>query len=468
LLSLCCAAPALAQYTLETDNLQLAFAENGDLLQATACLPDCASVEAHRHAFGDPLLAFTSFATEAFTLTPRVVDDVTELLFEGESAGSRRLWRNPANGFALQLETRGAERLDLAASAGLRSPPGAAGFGLWLEQSRYLLLEDRAVEQIGLDEPPADVVTSDWSGFRNRFWAVLVKPQTPLPLQFAATVSDPALVLATDPGQLSTLSLYLGPIEPQALHNADPELENLMYAGLWFWLRWICQGLYWLLGVIHALVPHWAAAIVLLSVAVGILMRPLSRIADRLQDQVQRTEATLAPDLAQIKRDYKGAEQSEQMIALYKKHGVHPLYSLKSLAGVAVIIPVFIGAFDMLAENIWLAEQSWWWIRDLARPDALAALPFTLPFFGGQFNALPFIMTGFSVLASSLHRHEAMTPAALRKHRINLALMALAFLALFYTFPAGMVLYWTTNNALSVIKYAWRNWRGQRKEAATP
>jgi YidC/Oxa1 family membrane protein insertase len=174
---------------------------------------------------------------------------------------------------------------------------------------------------------------------------------------------------------------------------------------------------------------------------------------------VHRTEAKLAPELNEIRRNYRGEEQAAKVIALYKTHRVHPLYSLKSLVGVAVVIPVFIGAFDMLAENIWLDGRTFLWIDDLSRPDHLLRLPFEIPFFGAWFNLLPFLMTGLSVLASALHRHDAMDDASFGRHKRNLVLMALAFLLLFYTFPAGMVLYWTTNNLLSVIKYGWRKAR---------
>jgi YidC/Oxa1 family membrane protein insertase len=83
-------------------------------------------------------------------------------------------------------------------------------------------------------------------------------------------------------------------------------------------------------------------------------------------------------------------------------------------------------------------------------------LPFDLPFFGDYLNLLPFIMTGFSFIASKMHSHPAMDAAQQRKHSRNLVLMSLAFLVLFYTFPAGMVLYWTTNNLISVIKALWK------------
>ena len=141
---------------------------------------------------------------------------------------------------------------------------------------------------------------------------------------------------------------------------------------------------------------------------------------------------------------------------MYKEEGVHPLYSLKSLMGVFVVIPVFIGAFDMLAENIHLSGESFLWIADLSHADAFMALPFSLPFFGGYLNLLPFIMTGFSFIASKLHSHPSMDAAMQRKQSRNLVFMSLGFLILFYTFPAGMVLYWTTNNLISVIKMAWK------------
>jgi len=134
---------------------------------------------------------------------------------------------------------------------------------------------------------------------------------------------------------------------------------------------------------------------------------------------------------------------------------VHPLYSLKGLVGVAIVVPVFIGAFNMLAENIHLLNTGFLWITDLSRPDGLFELPFAVPFFGNELNALPFLMTGLSVAASSLHKPLA-TDAGLRKKQLrNMLLLAVAFFVLFYTFPAGMVLYWTTTNLISVVKCLW-------------
>ena len=329
-----------------------------------------------------------------------------------------------------------------------------------------MVFDDSSVESIGFDEDePAGFASEDWFGFRNRFWTAMVLPAAEMSITpvTGESIQDARIGLATaQPGQHLTLDLYLGPIEPEALSGAAAELENLMYSGLWFWLGWICQALYHLLNAIALAVPTWGLAVMVLSLIVGILMRPLNRIADRLQDQVREIDMRLAPLLAEIKKNHKGAEQSEKIIAMYKDAGVHPLYSLKGLAGVLVVIPVFIGAFNMLAENIHLSGESFLWIADLSNPDAFLELPFQIPFFGEYLNLLPFIMTGFSVAASKLHSHPALDAAQQRKQSRNLVMMSVGFLVLFYTFPAGMVLYWTTTNLVSVIKTL-RKKRGQSK-----
>ena len=271
---------------------------------------------------------------------------------------------------------------------------------------------------------------------------------------------DAELRLAANEANADSIStdnwaVYLGPVEPGTLRSANPELSGVLYAGLWFWLRWICFALYYILSWIGTVIPSWGLAVMALSLTVNILMRPLSRIADRFQQQVHETEARLAPELQRIKKEFKGEQQAEEILALYKTERVHPLYSLKSLLGVAVVIPVFIGAFDMLAENIHLLNASFVWIADLSRPDALMRMPISLPFFGPDLNLLPFLMTGLSTVASVLHNPPALNAQLRKKQVYNMVLLATGFFALFYTFPAGMVLYWTTSNLISVIKSIW-------------
>ncbi|HEY5776807.1 MAG TPA: YidC/Oxa1 family insertase periplasmic-domain containing protein [Xanthomonadales bacterium] len=459
---------AMAEVSVDTDSLRLQFNGRGDLLRAEACFPACSEHDAKVRLLsaGQGMLVFEAEETEEVQVSRITENSLTTLSFSDLSGAVLRRWQIPDKGWKISVTASAVSKAMLMSGEEFRPLP-SSGFGDLLEQTRYLVFDGYSVETIGLDESgdepgQVDRVSSDWFGFRNRFWTALVLPGSPLSIvpKTGLSVQDANIEIApTQRDQGLDLELYLGPIEPTALSQSAPELESLMYSGLWFWLRWICQALYYLLNFIAMVVPQWGLAVMVLSVMVGLLMRPLSKIADRLQDQVHEIDGRLAPKLAAIKKTYKGQQQSEKIIAMYKAENVHPLYSLKSLAGVFVVIPVFIGAFDMLAENIHLSGESFLWIADLSHPDAFMQLPFELPFFGGYLNLLPFIMTGFSFIASKMHSHPAMDVAQQRKHSRNLVLMALGFLVLFYTFPAGMVLYWTTNNLISVIKTLWKKRR---------
>lgn len=460
-LSLMASVSAAAEVAVDTESLHLQFSEQGDLLRVEACFPTCSddAVKTRVLSAASGMLVFGQAYTQDLQVQQEHNGAITVLSFTDQAGQVLRRWQIPDQGWMISVTSVDDAKATLASGVDFRPEP-SSGFGYLLEQSRYLVFDGSSVETIGLDDTEQiNLASKGWFGFRNRFWAAMALSEKPLFISPATgeSIEDARIeITGTGQNQGVELNLYLGPVEPAALSQAANELEGLMYSGLWFWLRWVCQALYFLLNAIVMVVPQWGLAVMVLSVLVGVLMRPLSKIADRLQDQVHEIDARLAPTLADIKKNYKGAEQSEKILEMYKTEEVHPLYSLKSLMGVFVVIPVFIGAFDMLAENIHLSGESFLWIADLSHSDAFLQLPFHLPFFGGYLNLLPFIMTGFSFVASKIHKHPAMDSVQQRKHARNLVLMSLGFLILFYTFPAGMVLYWTTNNLISVIKTLWK------------
>ena len=106
----------------------------------------------------------------------------------------------------------------------------------------------------------------------------------------------------------------------------------------------------------------------------------------------------------------------------------------------------------MLGENFSLAGAGFLWVQDLSLPDRVMALPGVLPFFGGHLNLLPVLMTVFTIAAARLQEEASLSPELLAGQRLRLYAMAALFFVLLYTFPAGMVLYWTTNNLLHLCK----------------
>ena len=70
-------------------------------------------------------------------------------------------------------------------------------------------------------------------------------------------------------------------------------------------------------------------------------MWPLTFVADRWQAQVNETTSRLKPQLDAIKKNYKGEEAHHRTLAVYAENGVHPMYTVKSLFGFLIQIPVF-------------------------------------------------------------------------------------------------------------------------------
>ncbi|MDH3978275.1 MAG: membrane protein insertase YidC, partial [Gammaproteobacteria bacterium] len=301
-----------------------------------------------------------------------------------------------------------------------------------------------------------------WIGVRNRYFTALLSGIEGGQVEvFVDAENQPRVTITPEPGQQTVFfKLYAGPVEQQSLVAADPVLTKMLFAALWDFLRWLCFGMLWLLTTIHGVVGNIGLSIILLSVAVKILMSPLTKAADRLQASVNTTAALLQPELADIKRNFKGEEAHNMVLAVYKKHGVHPLYTMKSLAGFLLQIPIFIAAFDMLGENYALYQASFLWIDDLSKPDQWLPLLINVPFFGGYLNLLPCLMTFFTLLTSWLQRDETLTEDLARSQQNRLFWMAGAFFLLFYTFPAGMVLYWTTNNVLALGRESFARIRG--------
>ncbi|MCG6870282.1 MAG: membrane protein insertase YidC [Gammaproteobacteria bacterium] len=294
-----------------------------------------------------------------------------------------------------------------------------------------------------------------WAGLRNRFWALLARPADPGSIRVAAEANEEiASVTLSDIEDpvVQGFLIYAGPVQLDELKGTSPTLTALLYAPLWFWLRWLCFALYYPLALLYQVTGNYGIAIMLLAVVVKIAMSPLTAVADRWQREVDITRSALQPGLDVIKRNFRGEEQVNRIHALHREHGVTMFYSLKSLFGFLIQIPVFIAAFYMLNENFQLSGVPFLWIADLAQPDHFFRLPFTLPFFGAYLNLLPFIMTGVTLLASLIHDSGSLSLDLARKQRNHLIVMAVLFFVLLYTFPAGMVLYWTSNNLIEFAK----------------
>ena len=463
---------------ITTDRLDLVFSREGaELVAWRACHPTCARGPSVRFAGDDdprPARLILRGAGPPVDLQRlRFSADLSEdarariATFQADLPGDDvrivKSFEVARNGYEIVTTVRllGPRAAALAASRRLvvelepgrgLFPAPAAGFSATLDRVQRVAVAGGRVSVLAEDaREPAPMRAGDWVGFRSRFWSLLLRSDAGGTLEPRSGASL-VLVPAEEPARLAwRYTFYSGPLESAALARADPELDRLLFSGLWSWLRALSWALLFFLRGLTAIVGDPGLAIIALAVSVKVLLRPLTIVAERLQEQVNATQARLQPGIDAINAAHRGEERARRTLALYREAGVHPLYTLRSLLGFLIQLPVFIAVFDMLAEDFDLHRVSFLWIPDLSRPDELLRLPACLPFFGCHLNLLPFLMSGVSLATLLRFRSAVLTPPLARRQRRNLMGMTLAFFLLFYTFPAGMVLYWTSTNSFQLV-----------------
>lgn len=184
------------------------------------------------------------------------------------------------------------------------------------------------------------------------------------------------------------------------------------------------------------------AFLLFLSVAMKVASFPLSRWANRGMIENQSNLDSLGPELAAIRANYRGEEQAEKVLALYKKSGYNPYLPLKSSLVLLAQIPVFVWVYIGVSGSSKVQGEHFGLIQDVSQPDGLLAL--------GTFamNVLPFIM--FLVAIGNLF-HISHLKRMDKSQKISGWVIAVGFLVLLYPAPSALVLYWTLNIAFQWI-----------------
>lgn len=182
-------------------------------------------------------------------------------------------------------------------------------------------------------------------------------------------------------------------------------------------------------------------AIVVLSLTINLLVLPLYRRADAMQEEERLIEARLHDGVAHIKKTFRGNERTMMLQTYYRQNNYSPLYVLRSAVSLLLEIPFFIAAYRFLSGLSLLQGVSFGPIADLGVPDGL------IPIGGISINVLPILMTLINVISTVIF-----TKGYPLKSKIQLYAMAAFFLVFLYDSPSGLVFYWTLNNLFSLIK----------------
>jgi YidC/Oxa1 family membrane protein insertase len=252
---------------------------------------------------------------------------------------------------------------------------------------------------------------------------------------------------------LNESSAVVKTVSKPELASIAPELDQIRYAHLWQPLAWLSKLVERSLTSIQAnIVSNWGLAVVVFSVLLKIILLPVGVMTVRFQRKVSQVQALLAPQLVEIKANYDGEEAHNRLMSAHKKLGVSPFYPLKPMLATLIQIPILIAVFNALGEMPQFGGQAFLWIENLAYPDVIGALPFSVPMFGNTVSALPFVMTAVTLFATVVFQNRHAPEKEVKRQKRNLYVMATVFFVLFYTFPAVMVLYWTLANLLHIVQ----------------
>lgn len=188
-------------------------------------------------------------------------------------------------------------------------------------------------------------------------------------------------------------------------------------------------------------IGHPGLAIIVLSLVMNILVLPLYKRADAMQEATRDTEAMLSKGVSHIKKTFSGDERMMILQTYYRQNNYKPTSALNGSVSLLLEIPFFMAAYQFLSHLDILNGVSLGPIADLSAPDGLIVIGSL------TINLLPILMTLVNVVSSSLYLKGFPL-----KTKIQLYAMALFFLVFLYTSPSCLVFYWTLNNVFSLVK----------------
>lgn len=254
--------------------------------------------------------------------------------------------------------------------------------------------------------------------------------------------------------------VYAGPIAYERLVAQNVGLEAVVDLG-WSWIRPISKVVLIFMKFLYGVVANYGVIILLISTLTKLVFWPLSEKSFRSMREMQN----LQPVMAELKKRYADDQQemNRQLMKIYKDRGVNPLGGCMPMV---VQMPIFFALYAVLRSSIELRNAPFMlWIDNLAAPDVLFTMPFSLPVLGTHFSLLPLLMGAAMLWQSKMGSAAAMSGPAAQQQAIMKWAMPIVFVFIFYKMPSGLVLYWLVNTVLSV----WQQLMINRKYAtATP
>ena len=308
-----------------------------------------------------------------------------------------------------------------------------------------------------------------WAAVHNQYFALAVMPERPaaqvvmrkldlprpseeetrddsrivkMPEGYPAALVYPALTISPLQTNQWQIALYAGPKEYRTLATVAATLNNnadaLMGFGFWgFFSKGLLLGMNWLHAALR--LPYgWA--IIVITIIIKVVFWPLTQISTRSAKRMQ----ALQPKIKELQEKYKDdpVKMQRKTMEFWKENKINPM---SGCLPTLIQMPVFFGFFFMIGSAIELRGAPFLWVTDLSRPDTI----WIIPGLGFPLNLLPLVMGATMLWQAHLTPPSAgMDPAQAKLMRY----MPLMFMLFLYKFSAGLTLYWTVQNLLTIAQ----------------
>jgi YidC/Oxa1 family membrane protein insertase len=354
-----------------------------------------------------------------------------------------------------------------------------------LQEWTYSQLRDEANRRRSMrDEaeraraPFEGTAVSSWAGFADKYWlTALIGDGAAQEMRFAfrhirdgtvdrwqidAATPEPVTIAAGATGTLAT-RMFSGAKEVLVLDDYRDRLgiTDFDKAVDFGWFYFLTKPFFYALHWLAVLTGNMGVAILLFTLAIKILFFPL---ASKSYQSMSRMKL-LAPKMQEIRERYKDDTQKAQseMMALYKAEKVNPA---SGCLPILIQIPVFFALYKVLFVTIEMRHAPFFgWVQDLSAPDPTNAFELfgLLPWGAPVWLHLPVwaILMGITMWAQFKLNPTPPDPIQAKVF----SLMPILFTFLLASFPAGLVIYWTWNNLLSIGQqyYIMRHERAARR-----
>lgn len=314
--------------------------------------------------------------------------------------------------------------------------------------------------------------TVQWLAFKNQFFSTVLMPRkgfvsgrirqdafktTPESTHIKYLAADMEVPYSPSDDVAASIDIFIGPNLYPLLKDIDSQvgaedglsLTRVIPLG-WTWLRWINTLIVIpVFTFLSGFVSNYGIIILLLTIFIKLIIFPFTYKSYLSQAKMR----LLAPEIKEINDKYPGKENAmvrqQKTMALYSKAGASPFSGCLPLL---LQMPILIAMFSFFPSCIELRGQSFLWVQDLASPDVIFTLPFSIPFYGKEVSLFCLLMTVTNIIYTRINMKNQPSSSSMPGMKWMMYLMPVMFLFFFNSYPAALSYYYFLSLLITIIQ----------------